>query len=296
MGGIRPPAAARLRGVVLLWAGMELEERLRRAGGSSEELSSVLFDPSEQVLLALLDNPRLTDEHLKVLLTRKNLSQAFLRELGSRERLLRDYPVKLALVRHPRTPRSLSLPLLRYLYLFDLVKVAATPGVPAELRRVAEEAVVARVTALSLGERLSLARHGTGRIATALLGDAEARVFCTALENPRLTEEGVLKTLREEKVTPEAVEAIAAHPRWSQRYEVRLGLIRNPATSLGRVLALVEQVRSSDLAELTADSRMPPNRRKYLARLVRSYGTRRRNSPGRDSGAPGAFGIPEQMG
>lgn len=272
---------------------MELEERLRQAGGNAEELSTVLYDASEQVLLALLDNPRLTEDHLKVLLSRKNLSQAFLRELGGCERLLRDYPVKLALVRHPHTPRSISLTLVRHLYLFDLLKVASTPSAPAELRRVAEEAVVARVTALSLGERLSLARLGTGRIAAALLGDAEARVFRCALDNPRLTGEGVVKTLMEDRLRPEAVEAIATHQRWSLRYEVRLALIRNPATSLGRVLALVEQVRRNDLAELTADRRMPSDRRKYLARLVRFQGARRRNSPRRDAGASGAFDVPD---
>ncbi len=274
---------------------MELEERLRRAGGSAEEISSVLFDVSEEVLLALLDNPRLTDEHLRVLLSRKNLGQAFLRELGLRERLLRDYPVKLALVRHPRAPRNVALTLMRHLYLFDLLKVSTTPGVAPEVRRVAEEAVVQRLTALSLGERLSLARLGSGRIAAALLADAEARVYRSALENPRLTEEGVVKSLREEKLTPEAVEAIAVHPRWSLRYEVRLELIRNPATSLGRVLALAAQVRSRDLADLTMDSRMPSNRRKYLARLARFPGARHRNRPHRSSQEPGAFGFPEQM-
>ncbi len=119
---------------------MELQERLRRAGGSAEELGTVLYDPAEEVLLALLDNPRLSEDHLKIFLSRKNLGQNLLRELGARERLLRSYPVKLALVGHPHTPRSVSLPLLHYLYLFDLAKVAATPSTPPELRRLAEEA------------------------------------------------------------------------------------------------------------------------------------------------------------
>ncbi len=92
---------------------MELEERLRRAGGSAKELSTILYDPSEEVLLVLLDNPRLTEDHLKVLLSRKNLSQTFLRELAARERLWRSYPLKLALVRHPHAPRSKSLALPR---------------------------------------------------------------------------------------------------------------------------------------------------------------------------------------
>ena len=266
---------------------MELEERLRRASGGAEELSTVVYDPSEEVLLALLDNPRLTEEHLRVLLSRKNLKQTFLRELAAREWLWRSYPVKLALVRHPHAPRSTSLALVRRLYLFDLLKLAATPGVPMELRRVAEEAVLARITALSVGERLSLARQGTSRIAAALLTDSEERVFRAALDSPRLTGEGVVKSLADKKLTPEVVECIAAHPRWSLRYEVRLALIRHPATSLGRVLALVEQVQRNDLTELTADHRMPANRRHYLRRLIHSRKARRANRQREPSGVVG---------
>lgn len=248
---------------------MELEERLRRAQGSAEELASVLFDRSEEVLLAALDNPRFTEEHLKVVLSRKDLSRGFLSEAGARERLLRAYAVKLALVRHPRTPRHISLALLRHLYPFDLVLVASAPAAPTELRRTAEDAVVARLEMFSLGERLSLARRASARVAAALLADSEARVFRAALENPRLTEEGVVRALRERKLTPEAVGAITAHPRWSIRYEVRLALIRHPATSLRSMLSLVGQVRRQDLAELAGDLRMPTDRRAYLERLVR---------------------------
>lgn len=278
---------------------MLLEERLRRAAGSADELGTVLMDPAEEVLLALLDNPRLTEDHLKVLLSRKSLSQAFLRELGAREHLLRFHSIKLALVRHPHAPRSVSLALARHLYLFELVGLAATPSVPVELRRIAEEAVVTRLPALTLGERLTLARSGTPRIAAALLGDAEARVFRTALENRRLTEEGVVRTLREAKLSPEAVEAIATHPRWSVCYGVRLALIRHPATSLRRMLELVGQVRRHDLADLTADRGMPPERRKYLARLVQVQPVRRRAAqgrhPGASTGSSGAAGAEQVL-
>jgi len=247
---------------------MDLDERLRRAQGSAEELASVLFDHSEEVLLALLDNPRLTEEHVKVLLSRKGLGRKILAEIAARARLLRGYAVKLALARHPHSPRHVSLVLLRHLYPFDLVRVAATPAAGAELRRAAEEAIVARLPMFSLGERLTLARQGSARVAAGLLSDSEDQVIRTVLDNPRLTEEGVVRALREQDIGPQAARAVAAHPRWSSRYEVRLALIRNPATSFRCVLELVQQVRRRDLAELTADRMMPADRRAYLARLV----------------------------
>lgn len=260
-----PPAVSRS---VLISTGMGLDERVRRAQGSAEELASVLFEHSEEVLLALLDNPCLTEDHLKVLLSRKDLSRNILAEIGARRRLLDAYAIKLALVRHPRAPRHVALTLLRHLYPFDLVRVAATPAAPAELRRVAEEAMISRLSMFSLGERLALGRQGTARVAAALLADPEDRVVGAALDNPRLTEHGVVRALQEQKLRPETVSAIAAHARWSCCYEVRLALIRNPATSLRRVLELVGQVRRQDLADLTADRRMLTDRRAYLARLM----------------------------
>ncbi len=248
---------------------MDLGERLRRASGTAEEVGTVLHDSSEEVLLALLDNPRLSEEHLRMLLSRKNLSRNFLRELGSRERLLRPYQVKLALLRNPRAPRGVSLTLLRHVYLFDLAKVATTPSAAPDLRRAAEEAIVARLPALSLGERLSLARQGASQIAAALLADSDTRVFCSALANPRLTEAGVVKTLGAGKLAPEALEAIAEHPAWAARYDVRLALIRHPGTSLRRMLSLLDRVRWQDLADLPSDRRMPADRRHYVAELVR---------------------------
>jgi hypothetical protein len=63
--------------------------------------------------------------------------------------LLRHRKVKLALVEHPRTPRQVSLPLLRQLYTFDLMQVALTPTVPAELKLAADEALSSRMETLA---------------------------------------------------------------------------------------------------------------------------------------------------
>ena len=245
-----------------------LEERLRRASGSEEELAAVLHDTNREVLLALLDNPRLTEEQVLVLLSRPNLPQETIRELSYREPLVRSYRVKLAMARHAHTPRSVSLPLLRHLFLFDVLTVAATPAVPADLRRLAEEALVSRAPTLPLGERITLARRGTGRIAAGLILDRERQVFETALNNPKMTEDLVLKALAQEGVSAEAVEAVATHRRWSLLYNVRLALLRHPMASLARVLSLAPQMKRRDLAEIVQDPRMPANRRAYLTRLV----------------------------
>jgi uncharacterized protein (UPF0147 family) len=184
--------------------------------------------------------------------------------------------VDIELLRNPRTPRQAALGLLRQLYLEDLLDVTLNASIPADLRRVAEDAVINRIPALALGERVSMARRCTGRVAGVLLLDREIRVVDTALSNGRLTEELVVKALSMEAIAVDAVEKIAGHARWSLAYGVRLALLRQPLTSLGRVLGLAPLVKRNDLVEISGDPRMPVERRLYLIRLAKQG---RRKSP-----------------
>ena len=47
---------------------------------------------------------------------------------------------------------------MRQLYTFELTRVAAMPAAAADLKRAAENALITRLTTLSKGERLALAR------------------------------------------------------------------------------------------------------------------------------------------
>lgn len=245
---------------------MDLETRLRLASGAPEDQSRVLHDQAEEVLFALIDNPRFEEQQALILLSRKELSWKVLERLCERHDLLKSYRIKNALVRHPHAPRSVSLPLMRHLYLADLLKVSATPGVPADVRRVVEEQIAQRASTLSLGERVSLARQGAGRVLSALLLDKDPTVVRAALDNPRLTEDLVVRALSYESMKPEAVDLVAGHRRWSTSYSVRTALLRQPQTSLARVLMLAEQILIKDLLELLEDPRMPAARRSYLRR------------------------------
>ncbi len=117
-------------------------ERARVATG--EELAALLHHASSDVLLALLDNPALDETQLRLLLERKDLPGEILEEVARRKPLLKSYRVKRSLAFHPRTPRLISLRLLRDLYLMDLVQVTLSPGVSAELKLNAEDQLLGR--------------------------------------------------------------------------------------------------------------------------------------------------------
>jgi hypothetical protein len=60
------------------------------------------------------------------------------------------------------------------------------------------------------------------------------------------------------------VQAIAHHRKWSCDYNVRLALIRNPATTLAVSLSFLPELTVSDLRELAAPGIVPDPLRKYL--------------------------------
>jgi hypothetical protein len=268
-------------------------DRDRARIATDEELGVLLYHPSAEVLLALLDNPALDEVQLCLLLGRKDLPREILEEVARRKPLLKNYRVKRAMAFHPRTPRATGLRLLHDLYLMDLVQIALSPGVTAEVKRNAENQLLARLPQLPLGQKITLARRGPARVAGALLAEGHAQVISIALDNPYVTESQILKTLSREKLSPAVIPAISRHRKWSITYNVRLALVRHPFSPLATVLAYLPELTVSDLRELGAPGIVPENLRKYLqAEVQRRTRTSKKAARGLDRSDTGS--APEQ--
>jgi len=238
--------------------------RERALVATGEELAVLLHHASTEVVLALLDNPALDETHVCLILERKSLAAEVLEEVARRKPLLKSYRIKKSLAFHPRTPRLVSLRLLRDLYLMDLVQVAILPGVSAELKRNAEDQLLARLPQLPLGQKITLARRGPARVAGALLAEGHAQVVPIVLDNPYMAEAQILRALAREKLPISVIPAIVQHRKWSITYNIRLALVRNPLSPLATILSYLPELTVSDLRELAAPGIVPENLRKYL--------------------------------
>ncbi len=221
-------------------------------------------DRAKEVPLALARNPNLQERHLLRLLERKDLAPEVLREIAAHKEAVSSYRVKLALVRHPGTPRLVSLPILKFLHLFDLVRVCQTPAVPTDIKVMAEETTLRKAERIPRGEKINLARRGSGRVAAGLLRTRDRAVIQAILDNPYLTEAQVLRVLPREGLAPEVLDALTTHEKWVRHYQVRLGLIRNPLTPFHRVLGFLPDLAVNDLREICLDRRMPEQVRAYI--------------------------------
>jgi hypothetical protein len=221
---------------------------------------------SSDELLRAAANPALTEDLALSLLSRPDLSAEVLQTLSKNGHVLKLRKVKLALAVHPHTPRQVSVPLIRQFYTFDLMNIALTPSVPADVKVAADDIMVSRLKTVTLGERLALARRGSGRIAGAMLLDGDARVMQIALENARLTETYVVQAVLRLEAKSVLVQSVAHHAKWSYRREVRIALLRTEHLSLARALEFSHGLPGPVLREVMHGSRLPARIKEQVLR------------------------------
>jgi hypothetical protein len=229
-------------------------------------LESQIHSVSRDDLLRAAADPALTEDLALALLKRADLPPEVLEQLSKNGNALKLRKVKVALVCHPHTPRHVSVPLARQFYTFDLLKVALSPGVPADVKVAVDEVLIARLKTITLGERLSLARRASGRVAGSLLLDSETRVMRTALENPRLTEAFVIQSVLRLQAGAVFIQAVAKHSKWSYRREIRIALLRTEYLSLARALEFSRGLAPPLLREVLHTSRLPARIKDQLLR------------------------------
>jgi hypothetical protein len=211
----------------------------------------------------------LTEDQALAVLNNRDLPTSDLEHIAKNSALMKSRKLRLAVAAHPRTPRRIALRLIRELYTFELMQFSMMPVAPADLKRSASDLLVARIASVTLGERISLARRSSALVAAALLLDKEARVWQTALENPRLTEAAVVKALRSPNATAQFVELVCGHAKWSLRPEIRIALLRNPHTPLARAVEFARRLPPPQLRDILHSSRLPEKIKAYLRRELR---------------------------
>jgi hypothetical protein len=234
-----------------------------------EAFLELVTSANESVLRGLIENPALDETHVCLLLERKDLSGLLLEEISKRKEWRASYRVRLGLAAHPRTPRLIAMRLLRELHLLDLVRVSLLPSSSMELRRLADERVLAQLPQLPLGQRLMLARRGSARVAAGLVAAGPEQVARVALDNSFLTEAQLLKALAKETVAPRILGATAKHPKWSKIVNVRVALLRHSHLPADVAPLLVTGLPRRDMEDLVELSRLRENIRALLRKELK---------------------------
>jgi hypothetical protein len=123
---------------------LPITDRIKLAmRGSREQRAVLVRDPNRLVAAAVLSSPRLTDTEVEAFARMGNVGEEVLRTIATTRRWVRNYGVVAALVRNPKTPTAVSMPMVSRLNERDLKTLSVDRNVPEALRIAARKFVVA---------------------------------------------------------------------------------------------------------------------------------------------------------
>lgn len=230
-----------------------------------EELSA---SPFVEDLVAAAKHGSLTEDLALSILRRRDLQATVLEAIALNRSVIKQRKVLLGVVEHPHTPRHVSLPLLRRLFTFELMQLALAPSVLADVKLVAEEVLAGKLGTLSLGERITLARQASPAVAGTLLLHTEQSVIEAALQNPRMTEASIVKSLARPETPVALLTMLVKHSKWSLRREIQIGILRRPEASDALVLRVAANLPKPVIHQLLTQFKLPPSRKDLLQRVL----------------------------
>ena len=223
----------------------------------SATLPELIASVFAEDLIAAASHGSLDEDHALVLLQRKDIPAGAIESLGRHPIANKSRKILLKLAEHPRTPRHVALPLLRRLFAFELMDVALAPAVAADVKLVAEQLLIAKLEAISLGERVNLARRASTGVAAALLVKDDRSVIDAALQNPRMTEASIVKAVATAEAPETLIGMVANHAKWSLRREIQLAILRRPEAPESVVMRLAAALPRPVIYQLLKELRLP---------------------------------------
>jgi hypothetical protein len=152
--------------------------------------------------------------------------------------------------------------------------------VAGDIRRAAEEMILARIPHLAIGEKLTLARRAPARIAGAILAEGHPQAIKLALANPFLSESQILKLLAKDGVPERVVVAISRHEKWSLQYNVRAALVRNDLTPADCVQKFLADLTLRDIRDFATLRDLSPESQRLIAAEIERRALQSGKAPG----------------
>jgi hypothetical protein len=124
---------------------MNVTERIRYALTGDKEARAVLVrDANRVVQVAVVSNPRISESEIAGFANSRNIDEEVLRRIGHSREWTKAYPVRLALVRNPKTPLAISVRLVQTLLTQDLKQLAKSKSVPSAVVHAARRLVAGK--------------------------------------------------------------------------------------------------------------------------------------------------------
>lgn len=120
------------------------EKRLLAMRGGREARSILIKDTNKQIVMAVLDNPKIKEAEVEMFARSRSIPDEALRAITRTKEWMKNYGVLLAVVSNPKTPAGVAVPLLFNLKLRDLAALEKNRNVAEVIRTTAKKLVQSR--------------------------------------------------------------------------------------------------------------------------------------------------------
>lgn len=120
------------------------ERRLLAMRGGREARSILIKDTNKQIMMAVLENPKITESEIEIISHSRSVPDEMIRAIIKNRDWMKNYGILLAVTSNPKTPAGVAIPLLSSLKLRDLVTMEKNKNVAEVIRSAAKKLVQSR--------------------------------------------------------------------------------------------------------------------------------------------------------
>jgi hypothetical protein len=126
-------------------AQLNMGQKLKLAlSGNKSARSLLIKDSNRMISMAVLKNPRITEEEVQKLALTKGTNDEMLRQIARNKEWVKSYGIRIGMLTNPKTPLAISLKLLDTVYEKELHSVAKSKNVPSALASAARRKLDAK--------------------------------------------------------------------------------------------------------------------------------------------------------
>ncbi len=113
------------------------------------------------------------------------------------------------------------------------------------------------IQAMSVSEKLDLARKGSKEARAILIRDSNRLVQLAVIQSPKITEGEVLMIASNRQIDDDVLKHIALSREWLKNYQIRVALANNPKTPLPEAMKQIFFLKQRELAGLAKSRSVP---------------------------------------
>ena len=120
------------------------DKRLLALRGGKEVRSILMKDPNREIMLTVLDNPKLTETEIEIIASSRSAPEEVLRKIVRKREWMKSYAIVLAVVSNPKTSPGYAIPLLTELKTKDVTILTKSKNISEAVRAAAKRLLQAR--------------------------------------------------------------------------------------------------------------------------------------------------------